>query len=178
MTDRKIKEFSQTFKNAITEAKENDRFADDILFWRFPKACCGDTCYLLGEFLKRRGIDTIYVCGDFNGQTHAWLVVKDERVEEPIKYEYTVPDNVLGYFRSYAGGEIEQTIRSERYEEKNLINGLIIDITADQFGESPVYVGPMDSFHSNFIFMYAHDYNGIGTERLEGLLNVILDYIC
>lgn len=39
--------------------------------------------------------------------------------------------------------------------EHDLNNGLIIDITSDQFDdcENPVYIGQMDDFHQTFDFI-------------------------
>lgn len=68
----------------------------------------------------------------------------------------------------------------QNYEEANLTNGLIIDITADQFGEAPIYVGQIDCFHKKFDFDFAHDYQGINSEtccsdfRLLNLYSIIV----
>lgn len=47
------------------------------------------------------------------------------------------------------------------YEEYGVENGLIIDITADQFGEVPVYVDYIGEFHRRFDFQAAHDFEGL-----------------
>jgi hypothetical protein len=48
--------------------------------WRtFPKAACGDTSLVLGQFLHEAGfVDVEYICGDKyradgKGDSHAWL---------------------------------------------------------------------------------------------------------
>ena len=40
------------FRSEMDCAFRKGLFSTDIVFKRFPKGCCGDTCYLLAEFLK------------------------------------------------------------------------------------------------------------------------------
>lgn len=60
------------------------------------------------------------------------------------------------------------------------MNGLIIDITDDQFyemGNAPVYIGYMDSFHRDFEFDSAYEYDDLGNDRLETLYGIISNYL-
>ena len=57
MTDDIIKKHVYAFRKAIDWAKHEGKLDNDFIFCRFPCACCGDTCYLLAEYLKTKGID-------------------------------------------------------------------------------------------------------------------------
>lgn len=62
---------------------ESRIFSKDT-FNYFPKGCCGDASCLFVEFLCSKGINSIYVWGEDNTElTHAWLVVKNNRVAVP-----------------------------------------------------------------------------------------------
>ena len=63
--------------------------------------------------------------------------------------------------------------------KKNLHNGPIIDITADQFADYDilVYVGYQDSFHQSFDFIEAYDYDGLNDGRLYSLYRTIKEYL-
>lgn len=40
----------------------------------FPSGCCGASSKILADYLKAQlGVQAEYVCGDLDGQTHAWL---------------------------------------------------------------------------------------------------------
>ena len=73
ITDNAICKIATQFRVAIEAARDANFFTRDLVFWNFPRGCCGDTCDMLAEHLRRRGVKTIYVCGDDNGQSHAWL---------------------------------------------------------------------------------------------------------
>lgn len=177
MDDEKIYNLVRQFREAIMNARDADLFQGDIVFERFPKACCGDTCYLLAEFLHFKGIDTIYVCGDDKGQSHAWLVVKDWRIKSPEPSFYDAPDEIVDLLNNYSGGAYKEPIDITHYVEDDLIEGLIIDITADQFGEVPVFVNCMDDFHRRFEFEMAQDYVDLSNGRLRNLYRKILRFI-
>ncbi|QDT66853.1 hypothetical protein [Calycomorphotria hydatis] len=86
---------------------------NDVVFQNFPHGCCGDTCQILGEYLKERGQGTWeYVCGWKDQQSHAWI-------------EH---------------------------------DGIIADITADQFNESlaHVIVKRHSEFHTSFEISERH----------------------
>ena len=65
------------------------------------------------------------------------------------------------------------------YKQTDLTNGLIIDITGDQFEDYdiPVYVGKIDNFHRSFKLVAAHDYEGMNGGRLFGLYQKIKEYL-
>ena len=128
---------------------------------------------MLAEYLRGRGVKTIYVCGDDNGQSHKWLVVKDERIQEPKKRTYRLPDDIQGILSIYNGKETPRETDITGYEERDLQDGLIIDITADQFGEVPVYVGTMDDFHKQYEFISANEHTHIHDMRLSDLYRAI-----
>lgn len=146
MVDHSLREIVTKFKAAILAAKDGQCFVDDFSFNQFPRGCCGDTCYLLAEYLKTKGIQTIYVCGSDHGQSHAWLVIKDHRVKEPTPRSHNIyefPDDIKHLIALYGGENVmdkDHKRDNTNYEEGDLIDGIIIDITADQFGEMPIYI--------------------------------------
>ena len=113
--------------------------------------------------------------------SHAWLVVKDYRVKRPTSTSYNWPEKMWEILKSYGIEEPEKAIDTTHYTETDLENGLIIDITADQFPDYDisVYAGMVDSFHKQFGFKQAHDYNGLNdlNGRLERLYSVIDRYL-
>ncbi len=175
--DDMIFSYASEFKTAIERARDTGVFSKDFSFYKFPKACCGDTCYLLGEYLCQKGIKTIYVCGDLDGQSHAWLVVKDERIKAPTRHYVEIPCDVRSMFSQYGGNQYEERIEICNYEETDVNLGLIVDITADQFGESRVYVDYMGDFHKQFDFVDAHDYIALENFRLEKIYSTIIDFM-
>ncbi len=179
MTDNMIRELSIRFRKALETARDNGLFIKDFSFNRFPHGCCGDTCYLLAEYLMKFGINTIWYSATRNDWSHAWLVVKDDRVKEAAERFYIYPEEIWDPLRSYGIKNPEEPIDVTRYEESDLSNGLIIDITADQFKDFnlPVYVGKMDSFHAGFLFNEAEDYKELCTERLNELYKLVEHYL-
>lgn len=161
-----ILSLAKKFRTAIDKACENDDFNDDVSFSRFPFGCCGDTCYVLAEYLKEKGVDSIYVCGLEYPQSHAWIVIKDDRVKKPSYIKPAVYDEIKIVFEGENGEILNETIGAKEncdqkekpeYQSTDLDGGIIVDITADQFGEIPVFVGYMDDFHRKFEFDFAHD---------------------
>ena len=178
MEDWKIRELCGEYRVAIEAARDDGAFGDDISFSRFPRGCCGDTCYLLAEYLRSKGVNTIYYSAQRGDWSHAWLVVNDWRVKQPAKV-FSCPEEIRSVVSEY-GGEFpdwEESIIG--YASVDLMNGLIIDITGDQFEDYslPVYVGNMDSFHLTFELIQAHDYDGLNSVRLCNLFQVILEYL-
>ena len=138
MTDQKIYTIAKRFKKAIENARDDNRFNGDA-FEHFPRGCCGDTSYLLAEYLLTKGQESIYVLGeDITGQTHAWLILKDDRITQPTSDYFEFPDDIKSVMSVYGNDRCDAPIDIAHYEECNVMNGLYIDITADQFGESPV----------------------------------------
>lgn len=168
MTDQKINDLAYIFKSAILSARDEGLFDKDICFYHFPRGCCGDTCDLLASFLKSHGIPTIYVCGDYKQQSHAWLVVNDDRVKSPRSHFIETGTDYLKLLGQY-GQKISEPIKITYYEAEDLRNGLIIDITADQFGEPSVYVGKQNRFYKKHNFCEAHVCKGVCNSRLSDL---------
>lgn len=177
MHDRDIFELASQFKTAIVLAHNRNSFSRDISFSHFPRGCCGDTCYLLAAYLRSKGIFTLYVWGDCKGQSHAWLVLKDCRVKTPTPQFYETPTEIREIVRRYGGSISENPVEIIRYEESDLDNGLIIDITGDQFGEDSVYVGRLDTFHRRFMFESAHEIEGLTDYRLQNLYRIISNFL-
>lgn len=178
MTEKQIFNLAKTFRIAIERARNEGEFQNDISFHHFPKGCCGDTSDLLAEYLHRNGVETIWVSMERDG-SHAWLVVKDLRVKEPTPTSFNWPEHLWDTLKGYGVENPEKTIDTTRYEETDLENGLLIDITSDQFPEYsiPVYVGIQDDFHRQFRFIQAHDYEGLGTPRLDNIYRKIMKYL-
>ena len=178
--NNELSQFVEEFRSAIDKAKEHSEFANDISFYDFPRGCCGDTSELLACHLQRRGYETIYVCGLRGDQSHAWLVLIDNNVSKPEQKFLEVTDDIRDVLNLYSGNKYNEPVDITRYEAENVENGLIIDITADQFSEMknfPVYIGYMDNFHRDFEFDFAHEYNGLGNDRLEMLYRIICNYL-
>ena len=166
------------FKAALVQARETGDFSGDIVFRKFPRGCCGDTCCLLAEYLLAHGIDTIYVCGSERDQSHAWLVIKDRRVKNPKTKHYELPEDIRDILNLYGSSDNDGSINTMHYEKRDLKNGLIVDITADQFGENPVLIEYMGDFHERFRFDFARDCGGIGDDpRLRKIYNIAMKYL-
>lgn len=168
MTDQEIYQLARVFKDAAVSARDAGLFRDDIPFRNFSNGCCGETCYLLATFLLSYGIETIYVCGTRGRQSHAWLVVNDNRVKQPTP-EFYYPEKEYVQLMGQYGTKITGPIDITRYKARNLTNGLIVDITADQFGETSVYVWSRNDFYRRFTFDFAHVCNGVDDYRLRDL---------
>lgn len=77
MTDQQIKTLAIKYRTAIEVAQSNGLFVHDIGFDDFPTGSCGDASYLLAEYLRREGVETIWYSDERGEWSHAWLVVKD-----------------------------------------------------------------------------------------------------
>lgn len=177
MTDKRIKQLALQFRQAIDAAYRAHEFRNDFRFRKFPIGCCGDTSYLLAEYLLQKGIETIWVSTLRDDWTHAWLVLKDERINPPTTI--ALPDEYQELVSVYRTQESEEETEDVHYMEQDIIDGLIIDITSDQFDdcENPVYVDYLDDFHRSFDFRLAVDYYGLNDDRLEHLYEIIESYI-
>lgn len=172
--DLKIQRLVTSFRRHIELAKKGRLFQGD-LFDNFPDECCADTSYMLAEFLLENNIETIVVSGENSKrETHAWLVVKDERVIIPEKEFFDDSEYIKKIWNLYRACEDSTPIDITHYEQRNIENGLIIDITADQFGEAPIYVGLANPFYESFEFHLATEFNGLSDERLIRLYNRII----
>ncbi len=179
MTDQKIRQLAKYYRAAIEAARDDGRFSTDISFKNFPHGCCGDASYLLAEYLRENEIETIWYSTRRGEWTHAWLVVKDARVKKPTPKSFSWPEELHDVLAEYGVQNPAEEIDITRYEENDLMAGLIIDITADQFDDYdiPVYVGYQDSFHQSFDFAVAHDYDGLNDVRLYSLYRTIKEYL-
>lgn len=176
MTDENIYDLAYMFKSAMLAAQYEGLFEGDDIFCRFPRGCCGLTCYLVATFLKDNDIDTIYVWGDHRDQSHAWLVVNDDRVKAPTR-RYIHVENEFAQLVNQYGGDITGPIEDISYKARDLTNGLVIDITADQFGEPSVYVGKRNEFYRKFAFRDAHICDGVYNDRLRNLYRTIVSFL-
>ncbi|EGO5016467.1 hypothetical protein ACJX4N_002507 [Enterococcus faecalis] len=81
-----IENLAKKFRVSIEKARDSGAFDDDIIFYKFPKGCCGDTSDLLAQFLLENGIKTYYIWGIYkpksyeNIQSHAWLLTDDQTI--------------------------------------------------------------------------------------------------
>lgn len=189
------------FRNAMNQAKDNGIFFKVSGFKNFPTGSCGETCYLLAEYLLENGIYTNYVSGTKWPQTHAWLVVTDknelayERAEK-IKHTKTIDNNIdTNGYRNILKAIQEGTISNIEYVPPDYASKLrgktIIDITGDQFSsqrtfqnfDNPVYVGEMTKMHCLFRINNIHECTGLAGvgelnyNRLSSLYREIKRYI-
>ena len=104
-------------------------------------------------------------------------MVKDERIKEPKRHYVEIPCDVRLMLNQYGGNQYEKRIEMCNYEETDINLGVIIDITADQFGEPSVYVDYMGAFYKQFNFVDAYDYMTLGDDRLDKIYNAIMDFI-
>ena len=74
----RIYRLAHEFRVAMNRANDAGLFKQIMRFEDFPRGSCGDTCYLLAEYLLEHNIYTEYVCGTKWPQSHAWLVVTTE----------------------------------------------------------------------------------------------------
>ena len=179
MTDNQIKRLVERYRKAIETAHRKGLFIHDIALDNFPRGSCGDVSYLLAEYLYRNGIETIWYSAQRADWSHAWLVVKDERVHEPTLKLFSWPEELRGVLAQYGVEHPEREVEIINYEAEDVQHGLIIDITADQFDDydSSAYVGEMDAFHRTFKFNKAHDYDGLRDGRLVSLYQTIEKYL-
>ena len=77
-----VERLVKSFRKAVEEAQEYGAFKNDTTLCDFPRACCGDICFLLGQFLLEHEIPTWRVEGIKNGHTHAWLSTEDPELSD------------------------------------------------------------------------------------------------
>lgn len=167
------------FRNAMNCANDAGIFNHVLGFEHFPLGSCGETCYLLAQYLLEHDIFTEYVCGRKWPQSHAWLVVADKEAlknkriiahKDKIARQYEESTNEYGHILQIVTNpgivDIEYSIPDYKTE---LEGRTIIDITGDQFSNCQeflnyniqVYVGPMDTMHSLFEIDNIHECNGL-----------------
>lgn len=173
MSDNEIETIAKKYRSAIETARDRHLFNGDKEFIHFPTQCCGLTCSLLAKHLfDHHGIETLWISTNRDADTHAWLVLKDNRISGP-HFFIPVLDSISTIIKSYSGtGANELT---PIYYKEDIENGLIIDITADQFNDfkEKVFVGCDSTFHKSFDFRGAYENDGINDERLLNLYYII-----
>lgn len=181
MIEREIADLAKEFRTAIEAARDAGDFSSDFSFHHFPRGCCGDTSYLFAEYLNEHGYETIWVSTSRGDWTHAWLILKNERVKEPTPITFEWPEELQVIVKGYGVVQPENPVDITRYEATDIDSGLIIDITSDQFNDwdTPVYVGYLDAFHRTFEFEQAHDYDGLNDldGRLRRLYRIVQRYL-
>lgn len=175
----KIAEYATTFRTALYSAYQDGMFVKDIRFRTFPRGCCGDACYLLAEYLRRAGIETIWYSTERNDWSHAWLVVKDERVKPPTTRPFYWPEELEVDLKRYGIEHPESGFKLTNYESSDFTEGIIVDITGDQFSDcdEAIFVGKADKFHQSFEFINAHDIYALNDERLCKLYRIVEEYL-
>lgn len=167
------------FRQAIEKAKDAGEFDKDITFSHFPRGCCGDTCYLLAEYLSEYGIRSFYMEMNRGDYSHAWIAVDDGKIKDPQTITYELPEEIQIVMEGYSAGNFPSKGSYTKYEIDDFADATIVDITADQFPdfEIPVFVGPMGLFQYSFEFRNAHIVEGMGSARLERLYQRIKQYL-
>lgn len=175
----KLAEYATTFRTALYSAYQDGMFVKDIRFKTFPRGCCGDACYLLAEYLRRAGIETIWYSTERNDWSHAWLVVKDERVKPPTTRPFYWPEELEVDLKRYGIEHPESGFELTNYESSDFTEGIIVDITGDQFNDcdEAIFVGKADKFHQSFEFINAHDIYALNDERLCKLYRIVEEYL-
>lgn len=175
MSDNNIRELAVSYRNAIETAKQDNLFNCKMPFCDFPSDCCGDASLLLAEYLNNFGIATLIGSFVRDNETHAWLILKNHRVS---KFKEIIPEEISTLISNYGPNQSLKVNQVEYYTSDSTRDGLIIDITGDQFDDcyTPVYVGYMDSFHDSFEFRQVSDYNGLPND-LNKIYEDILQYV-
>ena len=88
-----------------------------------------------------------------------------------------MPDNIKDVLNVYSNGAYNNPIDVSHYSEEDVEKGLIVDITADQFGETPVYVGYMRDFYKRFEFQQAHDYTDLRDCKLREIYCIVFRFL-
>lgn len=178
MTDEGIRKIVKQYRKAIEEACRDGKFGSDLGFKDFPLGSCGDTCSLLAQhLLLKYNTKTLWVSAERGIDSHAWLVLKDDRITGPTQSNNEISDEIKNVLNIYSGGNYRDP--DPYYEEKNITKGLIIDITSDQFDDFdiPVYVDGMSPFHKSFDFISATEHDGFLDERLSRFYHIIEKYL-
>ena len=100
------------------------------------------------------------------------LIVKDDRIYNEREC-LEIPDAVFGVWKSYGLSPESMIIEMAGHNEEDLLNGLGIDITADQFGKEPVCVGDWKRFEYEFKYKTAYEHKGLSDRRYRKLYDII-----
>ncbi len=102
-----------------------------------------------------------------------WMIIGSN---QPTPRTFHASPEYRQWMKLY-GNEITGPIDTTRYTARDFTKGLIIDITADQFGKCPVYVGPRNDFYRRFTFHSAYTCNGVHECRLNKLYRKIAEFL-
>ena len=179
MCEDELKHLVQQFWDAIIYARDTHQFRWDKTFDNFPRACCRDASDLLARFLYQNGYNTLSVYGNCQGSSHRWLVWDDGQIGEPEmwRFEDVVPSDILPYYTVYGGNMSTPKAPYYRYTEGDIQDCVIIDITADQFKDPPVFCDYWQPIREKYTFIEAEKYEDLGTSRLERLYDIIINAI-
>lgn len=151
-------------RNAIEQTRDEGGFSETP-FECFPFQCCDDASCIMAHVLQEEGIDCLLVSGYSSSfGNHMWLVVDDDRVSEPTRTTFDATDECAKLIRSYGSYHDVGFITYEFYTPEHIAGGLIVDITADQFGEASVYVGECNSFYEAFDVNSIQPFHGLSKE--------------
>lgn len=179
MREEKLHCLVYQFWNAIMYARDDHQFEWDETFDNFPCACCRDASDLLARFLYENGYDTLSVYGDCQGSSHRWLVWDDGQIGAPETWylKDIVPSDILQHYNSYGSDTSTQENPYYRYTERDIEDCVIIDITADQFKDPPVYCDRWSLIRKKYKFIKAEKYEDLRTNRLHRLYDTIIHVI-
>ncbi|NKC59074.1 hypothetical protein HED34_03745 [Vagococcus fluvialis] len=122
------------FRYAIEQAKENGEFKKDFCFANFPRGCCGDTSFLLAQYLLKNNIKSYYAWGFFNNdeieelQSHAWLLLDNKKTIVDITGDQFMNDELFyNYDKSIYIGEEDNFHKLFNVNEWHITENLGID---------------------------------------------------
>lgn len=111
--ETEIQRLALEFRQAIDLAQKNGKFVSDITFYSFPHGCCGDACYLLGQYLLEHDIESTYVCGNYyydnpeeGAQSHAWILV-NELIVDITGDQFNLYEEFINYNIPVCVGKID-----------------------------------------------------------------------
>lgn len=179
MDDKTIYNYAKQFYLAMDSLRDSDVFKNDDVFRWYPRGCCGNIAELLAKYLLSKGIETVYVWGkDKTEQSHAWLVIKDEHVQETKKQEFYTTNNVMSEILILPDNNRindKLAIREAIYTEADVQNDLIVDIGGTWLSGIPVYVGYKNKFYEKFSFETAHSFKELAENRLFQIYQAVLE---
>lgn len=174
-----IRQLSVNYRKAIEDAVATGRLNLYQPFHKFPTGCCGKACYLLAEYLRANGVNTICCFSNRNDWTHAWLVLKEEWMKPLPVGEVAELDEYERIASAYWTVSCEEQLFHEEYDNDTTAKGILIDITGDQFRDcqDAVYVGRMDKFHKSFEFRSAIAFEGLNDRKDREMYSIIAEYL-
>lgn len=174
-----IRQLSVNYRKAIEDAVATGRLNQYQPFHKFPTGCCGKACYLLAEYLRANGVNTICCFSNRNDWTHAWLVLKEDWMQPLSAKESLELYECKSIISAYWTVSQDENSFHEDYDNYTTAHGLLIDITGDQFDDcfNSVYVGRMDKFHKSFEFRSAIAFEGLNDRKDREMYSIIAEYL-